>query len=105
MPTVGFAQKPSRKLKVDAFDCAWAGTIIGDKLSTNDLFRSCPTCYEFSPIKHNGLRVGVQFGLLGAVKAIEYYNPGHSTLFRIFKGSMVAFGAGVIIHNLRKGNR
>jgi hypothetical protein len=97
------AQQPSRKFKVDAFDLAWTATILGDRLSTHRALSRCATCYELSPIKHNGLRIGVQFGVLGSVKMIEYYNPGHSTLFRFFKSGMVAFGTGVIIHNLRKG--
>lgn len=92
----------SRRFKLDAFDFAWAGVIVGDKLSTDRAFNRCASCYEGSPFKNVAARVGFQFGLLGATKVLEYYNPGHSTLFRVFKGGMVALGSGVILHNLRK---
>lgn len=92
----------SRRFKVDAFDFAWAGVIVGDKLSTDRAFNRCPACYEGSPFKNVAARMGFQFAMLGSVKVLEYYNPGHVTLFRVFKSGMVALGSGVILHNLRK---
>lgn len=97
------AQEPkARKFKVDAFDIAWAGTIVGDKLSTERALARCTGCRELSPLGNTKTRIGFQLGMLGAVKAIEFYHPSHSTLFRVFKGSMIAIGTGAIIHNLRK---
>jgi len=96
------ASPQKKSVKIDALDIAWAGTVVGDRLSTNYVLDHCPTCYEASPIKHNGVRMGVQFGLIGATKFLEYKYPGHSTAFRVFKGLMVGMGTAVIIHNLRK---
>lgn len=83
--------KPSNhRIQIDAFDLTWAGTIIGDKISTDYWHSHCSRCYEQSVIKNDWARMGAQFGLLGATKYLEARYPDRPWAFRIFKGAIIA---------------
>jgi len=45
----------------------------------------------------------MQFGMLAAVKFVEYKNPGHRWGYRAFKLGMIGLEVFVISHNMRLG--